>query len=170
MNIFGPPSASCADVIDRAKSQGAGTRFWAEMIPALWVAAVAHGIDPVVQIAQAAHETGWGTYTGAVQAWFYNPCGLKIRNNGALVGATGDLTLAHAQFAGWDAGATAHAQHLMAYGNRGLNPGEILLDPRWVWVYGKHNVTTVEGLSGKWAPASTYGDRVAAVAKKLQGV
>lgn len=170
MNIFGPPTASFADVIARAKAAGASALFLNEMAPAAWEAAVAHGIDPVVQIAQMAHETGWGTFTGAVRAWFCNPCGLKIRNSNEILGATGDMTLAHSMFASWLAGCTAHAQHLLAYAGRSLNPGEILLDPRWSWVFGRHSVTTVEGLSGKWAPSSTYGDRVLAIVRRLQGV
>lgn len=167
--IFGPPTASYVDVLIRAKAAGAGSLFTDEMMPVAWRAAVAHGINPVVQIAQMAHETGWGTYTGAVPLWFHNPCGLKIRNTGALVGATGDMSLAHAQFGSWEAGCMAHSQHLMGYGQRTQNPGEPILSARLIWLAGKAPVTTMEGLSGKWAPSSTYGERVAAVAHKLEG-
>lgn len=158
MNIFGPPTVSFERIRDNlSKRTPTPARFILEMLRPLWISAVTHNIDPVVMIAQAAHETAYGEYTGKVPHWFYNTCGLKIRNITQFSEASGDQPLAHAQFASWEAGTTAHAQHLLAYGGRALNPGEALLDPRWVWVAGKHKVTQVEELSGKWAPAANYG-------------
>lgn len=168
-DIFGPPTASFADVLTRAKAVPASALFVTEMMPAAWRAAVAHGINPVVQIAQMAHETGWGNYGGAVLPWFHNPCGLKIRDTNKLAGATGDLPLAHAQFGSWDAGCMAHSQHLLGYGQRSQNPGEPILSARLVWLAGKPAVSTVEGLGGRWAPSALYGEKVAAVVRRLEG-
>lgn len=171
MLIFGNPTKSLKGLQDASRVVSGGTAtevFINDTIPSLWVASVSHGVDPTVVVAQAAHETSWGNYGGAVRPLFFNTCGLKIRNNNEFDCAKGDMPLAHAQFAGWDAGATAHVQHLLAYCNVELNRGEILLDPRWIWVKGKHNVTTVEELGGKWAPSSTYGIRVATLASRLQ--
>ncbi|NLI19741.1 MAG: glucosaminidase domain-containing protein [Actinomycetales bacterium] len=169
MDIFGPPTASYEDVKARATAIGATTLFLSEMMPAAWVAAVAHGINPVVQVAQMAHETGWGAYGGAVPSWFRNPCGLKIRNTSALEGATGDLPLAHMQFGSWEAGCMAHSQHLLGYGQKQQNPGEPILSARLVWLEGKTPVTQVEGLGGRWAPSPLYGDKVASVVRRLEG-
>lgn len=168
MDIFGPPTASFADILTR--SAGAKDVFLKEMAPASWFAAVTHGIDPVVQIAQMAHETGWGAFPGNVRPWFFNPCGLKIRNPGEIPATTGDQPYAHAQFGSWMAGCVAHSQHLLGYARRPQNPGEPILSARLVWINSPIAVTTVEGLSGRWAPSATYGDRVVVVAKKLQGL
>jgi hypothetical protein len=44
------------------------------------------------------------------------------------------------------------------------------IDPRWDWVFGKHQATVVEDLSGKWAPAGTYGDSVVSAANVFANV
>lgn len=172
MNILGPATATLHRVaynLRGAISVAPHPRLVDDMLPALWDAALAHGIDPIVMVAQSTKETAAGQYTGKVPATFYNTCGLKIRTP-SLAGVDQDAPIAHAQFASWWAGATAHAQHLLAYTQRDLPVGEQLLDPRWVWVR-KPDVTpvvTVEGLSGRWAPSSSYGTEIATIAARLQ--
>lgn len=170
VKIIGAPTSSYERMEANFASVSGGRAggLWrTEMAPALWTQAVSHGIDPLVMVAQSAKETAWGNFTGNVKPWFYNTCGLKIRNTNEFDCAKGDLPMAHATFASWDAGACAQAQHLLAYCGRPLNPGEILLDTRWVWVYGKHEAVEVEDLGGKWAPAAAYGADIATMAKKL---
>jgi len=131
------------------------------MVPALWAAAERYGIDPVVIVAQAAHETGWGNYGGVVGPERHNTCGLKTRAGGSDTDPN-----AHATFPDWATGARAHAQHLMAYCQ--VDVADPIVDPRWVWVRGKRAaITDVEALGGSWAPAADYGNRVAATATKL---
>jgi hypothetical protein len=150
------------------------SRFVDEMAEVLWETAELYGINPVGMIAQAGKETGWGHYTGKVPATFFNTCGLKIRDP-KLAGADQDATMAHAQFASWEAGAHAHAQHLCAYLQMTWEsyPGKTpmpLLDPRWVWVYGKRAaISDWEQLSGAWAPSPTYGQEIVGIMDKLSG-
>jgi hypothetical protein len=156
---------SLADV--RAKVRAANPNvtpiFLDEMVPALLGAAVKYGVDPAVLIGQSAHETGWGVFGRATTPEHHNTCGLKVTRP---VGPD-DNPDDHARFATWAEGATAHAQHLYAYMGIPLPAGAVNIDPRWVWVYGKHAITTLEELGGKWAPSLTYGSTVAVVAARL---
>lgn len=132
------------------------------MIPALWAAAMKHGINPVVLIAQSAHETGWGNYRGVVDASFHNTCGLKKSEGG------GDSDPdAHARFPDWATGARAHAQHLYRY-TGGVVAPEDIVDPRYGKI-GPPFITRVTELGGRWAPASDYGAKVEDVARRLIG-
>lgn len=172
MNILGPATATPHRVAYNLRTATGAVphpRFVDEMLPALWDAAAHHGIDPVVMVAQALKETAAGNYTGKVPAIFFNTCGLKIRDP-TMAGADQDAPMAHAQFASWTAGATAHAQHLTAYTQHDLPDGEPLLDPRWVWVRKPDTtpILTVEGLGGRWAPSPTYGTEIAAICARLQ--
>lgn len=141
-------------------------RFVDEILPALWWAAGYYGVDPVVMAAQSAHETGWGHYPGLVPPYFHNTCGLKVRDLTPFPNS--EVTEAHASFPDWPLGARAHAQHLLAYCQVAV-PDSELVDPRYVWVYGKKPaITTVEELGGKWAPSTTYGTRIAETVAKLR--
>lgn len=134
------------------------------MIPALYRVAEDYGIDPTVMVAQSYHETGGGRFGRAVTPEHRNTCGLQIRDPGGL---PDDHPDAHARFPSWQVGATAHAQHLYAYAGHALPPGEENVDPRWDWVYGRHSVTTMTELGGKWAPSPTYGNLVRDTALRL---
>ena len=147
----------------RAAAPFAATLFLDDMVPALFAVAVRYGIDPAVLIGQAAHETGWGLFGRAVTPEHHNTCGLKVKYPVGPDSNPDD----HARFATWLDGATAHAQHLYAYMGRDLPPGAVNIDPRWVWVYGNHAITTLEELGGKWAPSLTYGTTVALVVARL---
>jgi hypothetical protein len=164
MRILGPPTATLAQVTERAP----GGLFRSSMLLPLWSAAFDRGVDPVGVIAQAMKETGNGTYTGQVKPQFYNTCGLKVRHLGMFPEADGDRPLAHQMFPNWRVGAIAHVQHLLAYAGVAVNH-EPIVDPRYDWVFGKYAAVHFEELSGKWAPSKTYGQELVAIARKLQG-
>lgn len=165
--IIAPPSAALVTV--RANAVKAGASDWyMRALVALWDAGMATGVDPVVLAAQCAHETGWGSFGGAVGVDHGNTCGLKRRDG------TGDAPDDHARFAiSVDGlprvGALAHAHHLRLY--CGLPVPADTPDPRAVWIgpgkpaYG--TVAHVEDLGGRWAPSLDYGRKVAAAYTRL---
>lgn len=80
------------------------------MVPLLWDAAVANGVDPVVLIAQAMKETGYFNFKGVLRPNFCNTCGLKVTKGG------GDQDPgAHMRFEYWEDGIMAHSDHLALY-------------------------------------------------------
>ena len=112
------------------------------------------GIAPEVLYAQAALETGYGRYGGQVPAEYNNWAGIKIATS------NGDNPEDHQKFATPDDGVRGHFNHIAAY--VGLDPvGEphgryhVVLRTSWAGT-----VTTVEELSGKWAPSATYHERI----------
>lgn len=166
MRIIGPPTAD-EDYIPALTTMGATPLFMNTIAPALWLAAVRYGLDPVGVVAQSFKETGGGTFRGKVKPEFCNPAGIKIRYQALYPGITdGDNPLAHAMFPNWEVGAEAHAQHLRAYAGWPV-PG-LIVDPRYTFVIGKHFCENFEDLSGKWAPSPTYGDELVTIARKLQ--
>ena len=109
------------------------------------------GMRPEVLYAQAAKETGYGRYGGAVTPDMNNFAGIK------KYGATGDEKDDHESFATPDDGVRAHFNHMSAY--VGLEPiGE---------VHGRYNsvkslswagtIKNVEALGGRWCPDLYYG-------------
>lgn len=172
MRIIGPPSADRELVLNRLFDVlgNVHVRFAADMFAPLWDAAVGYTIDPVGVVAQAWKETGGGRFAGQVSPHFYNTCGLKVRHVGKYPGVDdGDRPLAHAQFASWEVGAVAHVQHLCAYS--GMPAGiDLIVDPRYWLVAGRHRVEQWSELGGKWAPSPTYGTELEAIMRRLQGV
>jgi N-acetylmuramoyl-L-alanine amidase len=171
MLIIGPPTADWSSIRPRLAQMGASELFGKDIAPVVWDAAVDYGIDPVGMLAQAAMETGWGKFGRAMHPWHRNPAGLKVRDLNALaeLGVSGDGNpLCHAQFATWDVGAKAQAQHLWAYMGWRVPRGD-LVDPRYDWVVGKHSCKTFEDLGTRWAPAADYGKRIVSLASQLQG-
>lgn len=164
MIIMGLPTASLAHV----RGKFSAGRFRDEMLNPLWSAAANRGVDPVGVVAQSMKETATGQFGGQVKPQFYNTCGLKIRHLGLYTATDGDQPLAHQMFPNWEVGAIAHVQHLMAYAGVPVNH-EPVVDPRYVWVIGKHSARHFEDLSGKWAPSPSYGSELVAIARKLQG-
>lgn len=143
--------------------------WYVKALPLLWDTGLATGVDPVVLAAQCGHETGFGKFTGAVLPSYGNPCGLKNRD------ATGDKPEDHARFPldrdGLPrVGILAHAHHLRLY--CGFTVPVDTPDPRAAWIgpgtaaFG--SVTYVEDLGGRWAPASDYGAKVAAIVGKIR--
>lgn len=167
MRILGPPTGDKATALSRLAQLGATPLFTQQMLPALWSAAVKYAIDPLGMVAQAFKETGGGKYGGKVPPQFHNTCGLKLRYPGLFPEATGDMPLAHSQFASWDVGAEAHAQHLRAYTGCAIE-GHLNVDPRWVFVFGRYRAETFQELGGKWAPSVTYGLEIVEIAEQLR--
>lgn len=168
MNIISAASALRMDVEQRLPA--ATTSLFREaMLPELWGAAVAYGIDPVGMVAQAGKETGWGSYTGNVKPWFYNTAGIKVRHVSSVMGLLGttneDHPLVHQQFSNWTVGAVAHAQHLVAY--TGGTATGLIVDPRYTLVVPPF-VETWAGLGGRWAPSPTYGLELEALITQLR--
>lgn len=172
MRIIGPPSATYDKVkTNLGKETQIHSRFINDMLPELWNAGLHYTIDPVGVVAQAFKESGGGNFTGKVRPEFFNPCGLKVRyqnlsfseyiNTQPLLG---DQPLAHAMFPNWQVGALAHVQHLRAYAGWPID--DVVVDPRYIFVIGKW-CENFEDLSGKWAPALDYGQKLVEVAKRI---
>ena len=168
MNILSPTTAPRTTVETNLPVE-ATVLFRNAMLPELWSAAVEYGVDPVGMVAQAGHETGWGVYAGRVKPWFYNTAGIKVRHVNdvlAILGSDdGDHPLVHQQFPNWQVGAAAHAQHLRAYCN--LPVDGPIVDPRYIYVIGRHQAVTWADLGGKWAPAADYGQRIEDIIGRL---
>lgn len=179
--IMGAPTLT-EDQLDHALgSIGASPLFRLDMFPALWTAACHYGIDPVVMVAQSYNETGGGTFARAVKPWHRNTCGVKVRDIQSVLthlpaGSTDEHPLCHAQFASWDIGAEAQAQHLRAYCQVSFDIDPV--DPRYdvvVRLYGHlPPARTLDDLSGRWAPnpkpGSTdlpYGQRIQKIFDRL---
>lgn len=173
MKIFGPHSVSYETVMARVRARtGVHSRFINEMMPALWAAATKYGIDGVGMVAQSAKETSWGNFGGKVRPEFFNTAGNKISpaQQRMFPGVTdGDNPLAHAMFASWKVGAEVHAQHLRRYAGVPIQPETLLIAPRY-WAVAESNtgVTDWSGLSGKWAPAASYGPTLEDIMRTLQ--
>lgn len=167
MLIVGRPSADRRTVKNNLNELGANRLFLVDMLDALWEAALYYHLDPVGMVAQSFKETGAGKFGGRIDHRWFNTCGLKVRDQRIHPELDGDKPLAHAMFPNWQVGAEAHAQHLRAYAGWPVD-GHMIVDPRYVWVIGKHQVTKYEDLGGKWAPNKTYGKEIVTIANKLK--
>ena len=148
--IMGPPQATIGQAQAWAKGRGAHQRFIG-IAPAYWNYGQKTGIRPEVAYAQAAKETAFGRYGGAVDPAQNNWCGVKTAT------AAGDRPQDHESFPTPEDGVRAHFNHLAAY--VGLPP---LGEPhgRYHIVKGLNwagSVRYVEELGGKWAPSPDYG-------------
>ncbi|MBK9178609.1 MAG: glucosaminidase domain-containing protein [Acidimicrobiales bacterium] len=165
------PSALGADGWQAAAAwaQGKGAaQVFVDLARLYWTWAPQAGIRPEVAYAQAALETGWGRFGGAITAAWRNPAGIKT------AGATGDAPDDHQRFPTWDAGVRAHVNHLSAYA--GAPTHVVVVDPatephpRYAVVASAPwagTVKTVEQLGGRWAPSAGYGQRVAQLTADL---
>lgn len=136
-----------------ARSKSAHQRF-IDIAPVYWYYGTITGIRPEVLYAQAAKETAFGRYGGAVTPDQNNWAGVKTKN------ASGDRREDHESFPTPDDGVRAHFNHMAAY--VGINPiGEpherYLIVKSMPWA---GTIRTVEELSGKWAPAQDYGQSI----------
>lgn len=173
MRILGPASASFAVVERNVKAEkGVHSDFAGVMLVELWREAERYGLDPVGVVAQSAKETGWGQFNGAVKRIMRNTCGLKIAQPGFVAGTADDATLAHAQFASWQVGARAHAQHLRAYAGHPVPMLDLVVDPRYaaaLTIGLDSPVSDFEQLGGgRWAPSPTYGAELVVIADRLR--
>lgn len=133
-----------------AINKGAHKRF-VDIAPLYWEYGERTGINPEILYLQAAKETNFGRYTGAVKPEMNNWAGIKTFD------AAGDRTEDHETFATPEDGVRAHFNHMGIY--CGVDPiGEP--HPRWYktsTVGWRGTVQYVEDLGGRWAPSLDYG-------------
>lgn len=151
--ILGVARATVAQAQAWAKARGAHQRF-IDIAPTYWQYDELTGIRPEVLYAQAAKETAFGKYSGAVVPDQNNWAGIKIKNPVA------DRTEDHETFATPADGVRAHFNHMSAY--VGLSPIGVPHARYYVvksisWA---GTVTFIEELGGKWAPAAIYGQSI----------
>ncbi|MBM7856167.1 hypothetical protein JOC37_002600 [Desulfohalotomaculum tongense] len=130
-----------------------------------------YGIRGDLAFCQAAKETHYWQFTGSVQPFQNNYCGLWATGapltgeesyNGADPAAVSFIPGVHgAVFASPEIGVEAHIQHLYAYAtDKPLPPGKVLYDPRFNLV-ARGSAPTWQGLNGRWAvPGITYGQSI----------
>lgn len=133
-----------------ARAKGAHDRF-IEIAPIYWHYGEMFGLRPEILYAQAAKETGYGKYGGAVLPEMNNWAGIKIKS------PIGDRTEDHETFLTPDDGVRAHFNHMGAY--VGLMPiGEahdryyVVKSINWAGT-----VKNLEALGGRWCPDLYYG-------------
>lgn len=96
-----------------------------------------------------------------------NTAGIKVRHTDLFPGITdNDRPLEHQMFPNWEVGAVAQAQHVRAYAGLAVT-GELIVDPRYVWVIGHLSLTEWSELGGKWAPSPTYGVEIENLMQQL---
>ena len=148
--ILGDAKVSVDSAIAWAEAHDAAELF-IDAAQYYWQYGEEFGIRPEVLYAQAAKETGFGKYGGAVLPEMNNFAGIKVR------GATGDRTEDHETFATREDGVRGHFNHMCAY--TGLATiGEVheryysTRTAAWAGT-----VQNVEALGGRWCPNLYYG-------------
>lgn len=148
--LLGEPQVTVEEAKAWAKRMGAADRF-IDIADTYWEYGEITGIRPEILYAQAAKETGYGKYGGAVLPEQNNWAGIKTKT------ATGDRTEDHETFATPEDGVRGHFNHISAY--IGLEPiGEphgryySVKSIKWAGT-----VKTLEELGGKWCPDLYYG-------------
>ncbi|MEW5891299.1 MAG: N-acetylmuramoyl-L-alanine amidase, partial [Pseudomonadota bacterium] len=150
--VAGEAQTTVAQAQAWAGGRGAHQRFL-QVIPLYFEIFPRYGLRPEVGVAQAAKETAFGHFPGAVRPEMHNWCGLKTAR------AAGDKTSDHATFTDDRTGVEAHAQHLAQYAGLKLPPGVAVVDPRFHLVPAGI-AQTVEALGGRWAPNPDYGNSI----------
>ncbi|MBO8137859.1 MAG: glucosaminidase domain-containing protein [Desulfotomaculum sp.] len=130
-----------------------------------------YGIRGDLAFCQAAKETHFWQFTGDVQPFQNNYCGLGAVGspctgqeplNGADPNSVSFKPGVHgAVFASPEIGVEAHIQHLYAYACKDpLPPGKVIYDPRFKLV-ARGSAPTWQELNGRWAvPGTTYGQSI----------
>lgn len=130
-----------------------------------------YGIRGDLAFCQAVKETEYFQFTGSVQPWQNNYCGLwatgsPCTGQESLNGADPSLVSFQAGVHGAvfptpEAGVEAHIQHLYAYACKDPLPaGKVLCDPRFNLV-SRGCAPTWQGLNARWAvPGVTYGQSI----------
>lgn len=133
-----------------ARDKGAEDIF-INIAPTYWKYGEITGLRPEILYAQAAKETGFGRYGGAVKPEMNNWAGIKIKS------PSGDKTEDHETFATPDDGVRAHFNHMLAY-TGGAPAGEphdryyVVKSIDWAGT-----VKNLEALGGRWCPDLYYG-------------
>ncbi|HEV8670957.1 MAG TPA: glucosaminidase domain-containing protein [Candidatus Limnocylindria bacterium] len=124
-------------------------RLYAELAPLA-------GIRAEIAFAQAMKETAWLTYPRLARPEWNNFAGL------------GCSEISHTcnVFATAEAGVRAHLGHLLCYFGDHF-PAFCSFDQRHDLVGHKHLANDVRELSGKWAPAPDYAERIVTIAASL---
>lgn len=148
--LLGKPEVTAEQAQAWAKDRGAEDRF-IEIAPVYWQYGELTGLRPDILYAQAAKETGFGRYGGAVTPDMNNWAGIKIKS------PSGDKTEDHETFASPEDGVRAHFNHMCAY--TGTEPiGEphdryfVVKSISWAGT-----VENLEALGGRWCPDLYYG-------------
>ncbi len=149
-NLFGEPEITVDEAKAWAEKCGAHQRF-IDIADIYWKYGEITGIRPEILYAQAAKETGYGKYGGAVIPEQNNWAGIKTKT------ATGDRQEDHETFETPDDGVRGHFNHISAY--IGLEPvgephGRYFSVKSIKWA---GTVKTLEELGGKWCPDLYYG-------------
>lgn len=149
-SIIGEARISFETAQKWAEDRGAAQIF-IDIAPVYWKYGEISGLRPEILYAQAAKETGFGKYTGAVKPEMNNWAGIKIKS------PSGDRTEDHESFATPDDGVRAHFNHMGAY--VGLKPIGEAHDRYYVvnsisWA---GSVKNLEALGGRWCPDLYYG-------------
>lgn len=161
MNILGKPTASIEQMKEWARSKKAHQEF-IDLAPLYYEVSKAAGVNPIITYTQSAKETGYFKFGGVLDITFKNPCGLKVSGGG------GDKDPnAHKRFASWEEGIQAQVDHLALYAGAEGYPKPGTPDPRH-FPYLKGSAKTVESLSGKWAPSSSYGNDIVKMVKEVE--
>ena len=151
VNLKGEPQCMAEQAMRWARSRGATGQF-VNLAPMYWKYSEIYGIRPDVLYCQAAKETGFGRFGGAVTPDMHNFAGIKVKN------PTGDAKDDHETFHNDEDGVEHHFIHMSAYvggwppKHKPHDRYEVVLKQSWA-----ETVETVEGLSGKWAPSLDYG-------------
>ena len=151
--LIGVSDSSVGQAMQWARSRGAHQRF-IDIADTYWQRSRLTGIRPEVLYCQAAKETNFGKFTGAVSPEFNNWAGIKILK------PTADRPEDHQKFTTPDDGVRAHFNHISAY--LGLEPIGIT-HPRYNLVKSlawAGTIRTVEEPGGKWAPNPDYGKSI----------
>ncbi|BFH11067.1 N-acetylmuramoyl-L-alanine amidase [Paenibacillus melissococcoides] len=167
-NILGPASATVEQAREWARSKNAPAEF-VDLAELYWELAPKHGgVDPAVAYVQFGHETGYlyrdGRSAAGIDASYKNPCGLKVTAGGGDYQAS-----AHKRFTDWREGITAHLDHLALYAGAAGYPRAGTPDPRH-FAYLLGTAKTVESLGGKWAPSTSYGQKLVQYLKEVQAM
>ena len=149
-SLIGEAQISAEVAQEWARDRNAEERF-IEAAPIYWKYGEITGLRPEILYVQAAKETGYGRYSGAVKPEMNNWAGIKIKN------PIGDRTEDHETFATPDDGVRAHFNHMGAY--VGLKPIGEAHDRYYVvksisWA---GSVKNLEALGGRWCPDLYYG-------------
>jgi hypothetical protein len=149
-SLIGPAQVTLEQAKKWAQDRKADQRY-IEIADIYWQYGELTGMRPEILYAQAAKETNFGKYTGAVQPDQNNWAGIKV------AGATGDRTEDHETFATPEDGVRGHFNHMSAY--VGLAPigephGRYHVVSKIDWA---GTVKTLEDLGGKWCPDLYYG-------------
>lgn len=159
--VLSPQTATKKQAKEWARKNNAHQRF-VDIAPMYFKYGAKTGINPVLLYAQAALETGFGRYTGAVPPEYNNWAGIKTAD------ATGDEPEDHEQFSSPEEGVRAHFNHVCAYIGKdpiGVPHGRYYVVKRLSWA---GTIRYMEEFSGKWAPSMDYGERVIALARGIE--